>query len=334
MNKFVFTCGDINGIGPEIVQKTLNRVLNAGNIKVYYLCPAETFERISEKIPPAFDYEILNNAPPPSEGRKKPQVEVINIKEGGLIQEPGKPTAVSGLVSYRAIRGSFEIASSGLADAIITAPISKEALGMAGITFPGHTEMYAEWSGVKDFVMMFLSRKMKCALITIHEPLRRVPKLITANRILSTLRVVVSSLRNDFNIRFPKIAVLGLNPHAGENGRIGSEESEVITPALMTSGFSDLLSGPFVPDAFFANKLYKKYDIVIGMYHDQVLIPFKLLNFSSGVNFTAGLQVIRTSPDHGTAFDIAGKYTADESSLIEAFLVARKIIQNRKRRNV
>ncbi|MGE5432591.1 MAG: 4-hydroxythreonine-4-phosphate dehydrogenase PdxA [Syntrophomonadaceae bacterium] len=332
MNKFVFTCGDINGIGPEIVQKTLNSIFNAGNAKVYYLCPAEVFERISENIPPAFDYEILNNRAP-DQGRRKPQVEVINIQEGRLNQEPGKPSAASGFVSYRAIRESFEIASRGLAEAIITAPISKEALGMAGIGFPGHTEMYAEWSGVKDFVMMFLSPKMKCALVTIHEPLKKVPRLITANRILSTLRVAVASLRNDFNIQYPKVAVLGLNPHAGENGRIGAEETEIITPAIKTSGFSDLLSGPFVPDAFFANKLYTKYDIVIGMYHDQVLIPFKLLNFTSGVNFTAGLQVVRTSPDHGTAFDIAGKYIADESSLMEAFLWARKIVQNRKRQN-
>lgn len=331
MNRFVFTCGDINGIGPEIVQKALNRIFNAGNIKVYYLCPAETFERISEKIPPAFDYEILNH--PPTEDRKKPQVEVVNIQNGRLDQEPGRPTAVSGHVSFKAIRESFEITSRGLAGSIITAPISKEALGMAGIDFPGHTEMYAEWCGVKDFVMMFLSPKMKCALVTIHEPVKRVSKLITPGRILNTLRVVVASLKNDFNIQYPKIAVLGLNPHAGENGRIGNEELEVITPALKTSDFNDLLSGPFVPDAFFANKLYTKYDIVVGMYHDQVLIPFKLLNFSSGVNFTAGLPIVRTSPDHGTAFDIAGKYVADESSLLEAFLLARKITQNRKRQN-
>jgi len=225
------------------------------------------------------------------------------------------------------------MASQGQADAVVTAPISKEALGMAGIEFPGHTEMYAEWAGVKDFVMMFLSGKMKCALITIHEPLRKVPKLITPERILRTLRVVLSALKRDFNIKEPSVAILGLNPHAGENGRIGIEETDIIIPALKNSGFQEFISGPFVPDAFFANKLYKKYDMVIGMYHDQVLIPFKLLNFSSGVNFTAGLPFVRTSPDHGTAFDIAGKNAADEGSLLEAFYAARKIIQNRKRQN-
>lgn len=333
MNNFVFTCGDINGIGPEIVQKTINRISGQGNLKIYYLCPAEVFERISEKIPPDFAYEIQNKIPE-APVRKKGPVEIINIKEDGFIQEPGKPTAISGIVSFRAIKGSFEIASRGLADAIITAPISKEALGMVKIDFPGHTEMYAEWSRVKDFVMMFWSKKMKCALVTIHEPVKRVPKLITTESIQRTLKVVISSLRRDFNIISPKVAVLGLNPHAGENGRIGLEELEVITPAIKTSGFSDMASGPFVPDAFFANRLYLKYDVVIGMYHDQVLIPFKFLNFSSGVNFTAGLPVVRTSPDHGTAFDIAGRYVADESSMLQAFLLARRIVKNRKRQNV
>ncbi|MGE5353703.1 MAG: 4-hydroxythreonine-4-phosphate dehydrogenase PdxA [Acidobacteriota bacterium] len=332
MNKFVFTCGDINGIGPEIVQKTLNRISGAGNAKVYYMCPAEVFERVSERIPPEFPFEVLNTIPD-SGSRRKALVEIINIKEDGSIQEPGKPSATSGRVSFRAIKGSFEIASRGLAEAIITAPISKEALGMAKIDFPGHTEMYAEWSRVKDFVMMFYSKKMKCALVTIHEPIKRVPKLITAESVQRTLKVVISSLKHDFNIVSPKVAVLGLNPHAGENGRIGREELEVITPAIKTSGFSELVSGPFVPDAFFANRIYTKYDIVIGMYHDQVLIPFKFLNFTSGVNFTAGLPVVRTSPDHGTAFDIAGRYVADESSILQAFLLARRIVQNRKRQN-
>jgi 4-hydroxythreonine-4-phosphate dehydrogenase len=193
--------------------------------------------------------------------------------------------------------------------------------------------MYARWSGLKDFVMMFISPKMKCALVTIHEPLRKVSKLITVNRIQNTLRVVVSSLRRDFNLENPKVAVLGLNPHAGEKGRIGKEETDVILPALRTSGFNEFLAGPFVPDAFFARKLYKDYDIVIGMYHDQVLIPFKMLNFSSGVNFTAGLPVVRTSPDHGTAFDIAWKFVADEGSIMEAFNLSKKIVQSRKRRN-
>lgn len=331
MNRFVFTPGDINGIGPEIVQKALNKASKLKGVKLYYLCPAEVFERISERIPPQFDYEVLNRIPE-DQAEKKSKVGIINIKTGKLRLDPGRPTAVSGQVSFQAIRQSFEMASSGLCEAIVTAPISKESLGMAGIDFPGHTEMYAEWSGVKDFVMMFLSKKMKCALLTIHEPMKKVPKLITQNRIQSTLRVVVSSLRNDFNIKFPEVAVLGLNPHAGEKGRIGSEETDIILPALKTSGFSEFLRGPFVPDAFFANKLYKKYDLVLGMYHDQVLIPFKLLNFSSGVNFTAGLPIVRTSPDHGTAFDIADKFIADEGSIMEAFHLARKIVQNRHER--
>lgn len=332
MNRFVFTCGDINGIGPEIVQKTLNRVSSEGRNKFYYLCPAEVFEKVLETLPPEFDYQIINKLKS-AQNDNPSLIEVVNIKQGRLKLQTGIPSEVSGKISYKAIKMSFEMTSSKLTEAIVTAPISKEALGMAGIHFPGHTEMYAEWSGIKDYVMMFLSSRMKCALLTIHEPVKNVPKLITSKRLSAVLGVVIQSLKNDFNIIEPSIAVLGLNPHAGEKGRIGKEEQNIIIPAIKQPEFKETVSGPFVPDAFFANRLYKKYDMVLGMYHDQVLIPFKLLNFSSGVNYTAGLPIIRTSPDHGTAFDIAGKNVADEGSFLEAYYLAGKILKNRKRHN-
>ena len=213
---------------------------------------------------------------------------------------------------------------------MVTAPISKASFELAGINFPGHTELLAERGNAKNYAMTFISNKMNCALVTIHDPINKISKNLKKGKIKSVINTVKQSLINDFKVANPKIAVLGLNPHAGENGRIGDEEIKIIIPALNELGDKNI-EGPFVPDAFFANKLYKKFNIVVGMYHDQVLIPFKMMNFNSGVNYTAGLNFIRTSPDHGTAFDIAGKNIADPSSILEAFKVAEKIIKNRRR---
>ena len=190
--------------------------------------------------------------------------------------------------------------------------------------------MYAEWSGAKNFIMVFTSKELNAAIITIHEPIKKVAKLISAKNIKKKLEVVVNMLVNDFGIPDPKIAILGLNPHAGEDGVIGNEEVKIISPLIKESSYSKYLSGPFSPDAFFGTRNYKNFDLVLGMYHDQVLIPFKLLSFSSGVNYTAGLPIVRTSPDHGVAYDIAGKNIADESSILEAFYLAEKIVNNRK----
>jgi 4-hydroxythreonine-4-phosphate dehydrogenase len=189
--------------------------------------------------------------------------------------------------------------------------------------------MYADWCGIKNFVMMFFSKKMNAALITIHEPVKNIPGLISKKLLTKKLKVVIDALRNDLKIKNPHIAILGLNPHAGEGGLIGLEEEEIVKPFIKE--FADeMLSGPFSPDAFFANHLYKKYDVVIGMYHDQILIPFKMLNFNSGVNYTAGLPIVRTSPDHGVAYDIAGKNLANPASILEAYRFAEKIVRNRK----
>jgi 4-hydroxy-L-threonine phosphate dehydrogenase PdxA len=179
--------------------------------------------------------------------------------------------------------------------------------------------------------MMFLSRKMKASLVSIHEPIRNVTRIIKEKQLHNIFNVVINSLHNDFNLHNPKIAVLGLNPHAGESGAIGNEEQDIIIPALKNYTLNKYLAGPFSPDAFFANRSYKNYDMVIGMYHDQLLIPFKLLNFGGGVNYTAGLPIIRTSPDHGVAYDIAGKNLANPSSMIQAYKYAVSILKNRIR---
>lgn len=327
MRKFVFTCGDINGIGPEIVVKVINRVYSPEN-KIVFICPANVLDIILKDLPAKFQYRVSKK---PDFNEDPGIVDIYDI--GKSKYQPGKPTRDSGLTSYKAIRESFSLAVNSRVNAIITAPISKHALDLAGISYPGHTEMYAEWSGKKDFVMMFISSKMNCSLLTIHEPLKDVPKLLNKKLLRSKLSVVIESMKRDFGFINPKIALLGLNPHAGEKGRIGKEEISIFEPVILRLPYTDYIKGPFVPDAFFANKLYKDYDMVIGSYHDQVLIPFKMMNFSSGVNYTAGLPIIRTSPDHGTAYDIVGQNIADESSMFESFRVAGRILRNRMKWN-
>ncbi|HED08404.1 MAG TPA: 4-hydroxythreonine-4-phosphate dehydrogenase PdxA, partial [Ignavibacteria bacterium] len=203
-------------------------------------------------------------------------------------------------------------------------------LTIAGINYPGHTEMLADWCNTDNFLMVFLSEKMKSALVTIHLPVKNIAKEITLLKLTSSFEIIINTLQNDFLIPNPKVAILGLNPHAGEDGVIGKEEGEIIIPAINSSKFKNHLFGPFSPDAFFGRHRYKDFDLVLGMYHDQVLIPFKMLNSGKGVNYTAGLPIVRTSPDHGVAFDIAGKFTADESSILEAFYSAERIVNNRK----
>ena len=323
MNKFIFTCGDINGIGPELVIKALNKIAIRTKDKFIFICPQNVFDHTSKIVKPKFDFAVTNS----NELKFDSTVTILNY--GSFKQKIGSPTKDSGRASFLAIKKSFELTINKIGDAIITSPISKNAINMAGEKFPGHTEMYAEWCGVKNFVMMFLSKKMNAALATIHEPLKNVPHIITKNSITQKLEVIIAALKNDLRISLPRIAILGLNPHAGENGLIGLEEKEIIIPVISESKLSKYLSGPFSPDAFFANQMYKKFNLVLGMYHDQVLIPFKMINFGEGVNYTAGLPIVRTSPDHGTAFDIAGRGIANESSLIKSFLYAKKIVSNR-----
>jgi 4-hydroxythreonine-4-phosphate dehydrogenase len=324
MNKFVFTCGDINGIGPEIVVKTINKIFRQSNDKFLFICPGNVFNKTIQKIKPAFEFEKLKKYD------KSSPYPVIIIDIGNYKIDPGMPTVHSGKASFEAIRLSFKLASQKKVDAIITAPISKTAIRSAGINFPGHTEMLAGWSSVKNYVMTFLSKRMNAGLLSIHEPLRRVPKFLTKTKLRENIKVVIKCLERDLNLKNPKIAILGLNPHAGEEGLIGNEEEKIIKPVIREFE-SPAIDGPFPSDAFFATRKYRYYNFVLGMYHDQVLIPFKMLNFSSGVNYTAGLNIIRTSPDHGVAYDIVGKNIADESSMIEAYRYAKKILKNRKR---
>lgn len=323
MKKFIFTCGDINGIGPEIVIKSLNSLYKKKSYHYIFICPKNVFEKTSKIVKPKFTFEFISKI---TEAEKN-QVSIFDF--GNFVQNIGRPTKISGEAAFKSIKLSFDFVKKNYADAIITAPISKEAINLAGYNFPGHTEMYAKWCGVNDFVMMFFSNKMNAALYSIHEPVKKISSLLNKTDLKKKLSIVIETLLNDLKIKSPKAAVLGLNPHAGENGIIGTEEKKIIIPAVKNHKYSKFLSGPFSPDAFFGSNNYKKYDVVFGIYHDQVLIPFKLMNFSSGINFTAGLPIVRTSPDHGTAFDIAGKNLANESSILQAFYFADKIVKNR-----
>jgi 4-hydroxythreonine-4-phosphate dehydrogenase len=326
MKSFVFTCGDINGIGPEVAIKTLNKLSKRRSKNNYYfLCPINIFEHTAKKISPEFSYEIFNDIVKTASSN----VKIINI--GNVRQNLGKPTIASGKISYKSLQTAFRMLQSKVADGVITAPISKTAIKMANIKFAGHTEMLANWCNTENYVMTFLSKQICIALCTIHYPLKKVSNLLDKKNLENIFKVLDYTLRFDLNISNPKIAVLGLNPHSGENGLIGKEEKEIISPAIKTCSRELLIEGPFPSDAFFARKLYQEFDIVVGMYHDQALIPFKLLNPKGGVNYTAGLPIVRTSPDHGVAYDIAGNYVADESSMIEAFSYAEKIINNRKK---
>lgn len=324
MDSSVFTCGDINGIGPEIVVKSLNQISSLSKQKIIFACPKNVFLKTISSISPEFPYTIVKSVP---NDLKHNSVLILDI--GNYKQSIGKVTSEAGEASYNSIMTACKLAENNTVNSIITAPISKLALAKAEIKFPGHTELLADFFNVKNFAMMFVSKQMKAALITIHIPIKDVPKSLTKDKIITTIEVIHKSIISDFGIKNPKIALLGLNPHAGEEGKIGSEEITLLKPILNLLQYE--IHGPEVPDAFFGNKLYKKYDCTIGLYHDQVLIPFKLLNFNKGVNYTAGLPVVRTSPDHGTAFDIAGKGIANPDSIIEAFRFAKLINKFRRK---
>ena len=327
MNKFVFTCGDINGIGPEIVIKTLNQITRHNTSdKFFFICPLNIFQTATSYIKPTFDYEIVNQ----KDQSSSTFVTVIN--SGAAKQSMGKPTITSGKAANKSLVLSYELLRRGDADAVITAPISKTAAKMAGIKFSGQTEMFAKWSNTKNYAMTFLSKKMCAALITIHYPLKDVSKLLNFKKLDTFIKMIIRTLRIDLRVLEPKIGVLGLNPHAGENGIIGMEEIDIISPVIKKHAKLVSIEGPFSSDSFFGSKAYKNFDMIIGMYHDQVLIPFKLLNFGGGVNYTAGLPIVRTSPDHGVAYDIAGKFIADESSILQAFKYAKRIVNNRKKK--
>ena len=239
---------------------------------------------------------------------------------------PGAPDERSGAAQVGYLEAAAAAAARGELAAIVTAPISKTWAKRAGFAFPGHTEMLAARLGARDVVMMFAGPRLKVALATIHIPLAQVAATLTTDGLRRTIALVLASLRRDFGIAQPRLGVVGLNPHAGEGGLLGTEERDLIAPAL-----GDAALGPLVPDAAFRDALAGKYDALVAMYHDQGLIPVKLVDFDEAVNVTLGLPIVRTSPDHGTAYDIAGKGLARSISMQRALGLAFEMVERRAR---
>jgi 4-hydroxythreonine-4-phosphate dehydrogenase len=245
--------------------------------------------------------------------------------------DPGTKNEIGGKYAFLSLEAATSDLAANKIDVLVTAPIAKETIQKAGFKFPGHTEYLADMSGVKEALMMMVSDNLRVALVTSHVSLKEVAQTITKEKIVEKIYALNNSLRKDFKLVRPRIAVLGLNPHAGEKGVLGNEENDVIGPAIQHAkqeGF--LVNGPFPADGFFGSSALSQYDAVLAMYHDQGLAPFKALAFDSGVNFTAGLPIVRTSPDHGTAFDIAGQGKASEQSLRNAIYLALDVYRNRE----
>ncbi|HOJ17527.1 MAG TPA: 4-hydroxythreonine-4-phosphate dehydrogenase PdxA [Ignavibacteriaceae bacterium] len=324
--KAVISVGDINGISPEVGIKGLEKLFGTTEDNFIFVTPKNIFEEEYTKQKCKFSYTVVNELHRLNKIGSDKFVTLVDM--GNAEQELGKPTKISGEIAFKSFRQAFEITASGIADFLITLPLAKNAMSLAGIKASGHTELLAEWCGSRDnFVMMFLGEGFKAALTTIHIPLKQTSELLSGELLTKKIKLILDSLRSDFGIGEPKAGVLGLNPHAGEGGLIGDEEKNIIIPVL--NKFKKNTEGPFPADAYFGMKLHNKFDITIGMYHDQVLIPFKLTCFDSGVNYTAGLPVVRTSPDHGTAFDIAGKGIAKADSFLSAYYYAKQIRLNR-----
>jgi 4-hydroxythreonine-4-phosphate dehydrogenase len=257
-------------------------------------------------------------------------VNVVNCWEEVIEINPGKPDAQAGKAAWLSLKQAVADLKNGLIDALVTAPINKQVIHGNDFPFRGHTEFLASYFSISEYLMMMVSEQLRVGLVTEHIPLKEVPLLLSRDRIHTRLLIMEQTLRREFGINKPRIAVLGLNPHAGDGGLLGTEDDQLIKPALDDlKNKGKLVFGPFAADGFFASGQYKRYDGILAMYHDQGLIPFKLLAFESGVNFTAGLPVVRTSPDHGTAYALAGKNAASESSMRQAIFTALDILQTR-----
>ena len=322
-----FTCGDVNGIGPELIIKTLsdNRILEFCTPVVFANNKLINFYR---KSMPEINF-TFNSIKDASRINAK-QVNVYNCWEEEMNIVPGQLTDEAGKYAIESLSIAAGALKNEKIDGLITAPIHKKNIQSETFKHPGHTPYFKELFNVKEVAMFMVAENMRVALLTEHLPLKEVSQYITKENIISKLQVMNESLKKDFGINNPKIAVLGLNPHAGDEGLLGKEEIEIISPAIKEAKQKDIFCfGPFAADAFFARGQHEKFDALLALYHDQGLIPFKSLCLGEGVNYTAGLSGVRTSPDHGVAFDIAGKGIADESSFRAAIFTCIDIINHR-----
>jgi len=322
------TIGDYNGVGPEVVMKALsdNRVLNLITPVIY------GSTRVISYYKKLLNIEEFNYTPVRNKGQFAPKsINVVNsFGDDNFEITPGKASKESGKAAFIALKQASEELKEGVIDALVTAPIDKHTIHSEQFPFKGHTEFLTEFFEARESLMFMVSEKLRVGLVTEHIPVKDVASAITKEKIEAKLKVMDASLRQDFGITKPKIAVLGLNPHAGDNGLLGDEEEQIIRPIVMDQkNKGKLVYGPFPADGFFAAGGHLKYDAILAMYHDQGLVPFKSIAFEDGVNFTAGLSIVRTSPDHGTGYGIAGKNQAHEGSLREAIFQAAEIFRHR-----
>ncbi len=320
--------GDYNGIGPEVILKTLkdNQLNNICTPVIYASMRIVNQYKTLLKMT---DWNLFGIQRADQANPKATNIVTCWIDPQEEI-EPGKVTAQAGKAAFECLKRATEDLKAGKIQALVTAPINKSNIQSEEFKFVGHTEYLAEAFGAKNSLMFMVSETLKVGVVTGHLPLKDIAKQLSKDKIVAKLQAMILSLRQDFGIRKPRVAVLGLNPHAGEAGLLGAEEIEIIEPAIRElKNKGQLVVGPFPADGFFAAGTYKKFDAVLAMYHDQGLIPFKTIAAAEGVNFTAGLSAVRTSPDHGTAYDIAGKGIADETSLRQAIFMACDIYKSR-----
>lgn len=319
--------GDLNGIGPEVVIKAFSdaRMLEICTPVIFASNKVINFYRKS--IPEInLSYQIIKDF---SKINHK-QIHIFQVWEDDVAITPGQLTEAGGKFAVKSLAAAVQALKENKIQGLVTAPIHKKNTQSADFDFTGHTPYLKHMFAVNDVVMLMTSQTFRIGLLTEHVPISEVAKYITREAILSKLTLINQSLMRDFGIEKPKIAVLGLNPHAGDEGLIGREEEDVIKPAIKDAKHSMLVMGPYSADAFFARGHHEKFDAVLAMYHDQGLIPFKSFAIGEGVNYTAGLPAVRTSPDHGTAFDIAGKNKADAASFITAIYECIDIINRRQ----
>ena len=322
------TLGDLNGIGPEVIIKALSDhrllammtpvVYGSTRVLSYYrkLMNLEEFNYSQVKTKGQFFQKAIN---------------VVNCWEDVIEILPGQPSRQAGKAALLSLKKVVEDAKEGLIDGFVTGPIDKNTIHGEDFPYRGHTEYLTQAFEAGESLMLMVGNDLKVGLVTEHVPVKEIASFITKERVELKIRLLEMSLKKDFHIAKPKIAILGLNPHAGDEGLLGIEEKEIISPVIAElKNKGKLIFGPYPADGFFASAQYTKYDGVLAMYHDQGLVAFKTIAFEDGVNFTAGLSVVRTSPDHGTAYNIAGKNLADESSMRQAIYMACDIVKNRQ----
>ncbi len=320
--------GDLNGIGYEIILKSLadNRILEMMTPVVYGSSKVASYHRkilnLSE-----FSFNIIKKA----ENINAKKANLINLHDQEIKVELGKPSLASGEQALLSLEAAVEDLKKGQINALVTGPINKKTIQSETFHFPGHTEYLTDKFNIKESLMLMVSHNFRIGVVTGHIPVNEIASHLSIELILRKIDILNNSLLVDFGIRAPRIAILGLNPHAGDDGLLGNEEITIIKPAIESArAAGKLVFGPYPADGFFASENFTKFDGILAMYHDQGMLPFKTLSFDSGVNFTAGLPVIRTSPAHGTAYEIAGKDMASPDSFRAAMYLACDIWNHRK----